>query len=85
MENNKELFVKIVDLEIIDEDIKGTFDDQDYKYEKNYSIVKEGENSKKQTIKITFIESTNRDLFVKVGTITSQCYKCLKYAHIAKY
>jgi hypothetical protein len=32
MENNKEVFVKMVDLEIIDEDIKGTFDDQSYKY-----------------------------------------------------
>ena len=34
MENNKEAFVKMVDLEIMDEDIKRTLDEQGFKYER---------------------------------------------------
>ncbi|CAF1323168.1 unnamed protein product [Rotaria sordida] len=100
MENNKEAFVKMVDLEIRDEDIKGALDDQGFKYEKITRLLNK-EKIPTKTIKITFIDSTNRDLFVKVGlqidsmhfiaeaanhnNKPSQCYKCLKYGHIAKY
>ncbi|CAF3281340.1 unnamed protein product [Rotaria sp. Silwood2] len=100
MENNKEAFVKMVDLEIMDEDIKGALDDQGLKYEKMTRLLNK-EKIPTKTIKITLIDSTNRDLFVKVGlqiesmhftaeaanhnNQPSQCYKCLKYGHIAKY
>ncbi|CAF1446819.1 unnamed protein product, partial [Rotaria sordida] len=100
MENNKEAFVKMVDLEIMDEDIRRALDDQGFKYKKIIRLLNK-EKTPTKTIKITFIDSTNRDLFVKVGlqidsmhfiaeaanhnNKPSQCYKCLKYGHIAKY
>jgi hypothetical protein len=100
MENNKEAFVKWVDLEINDEDIKETLEVQGFKCEKIIRLLNK-EKIPTKTIKITFIDSTNRDLFVKIGLqIESmhfkaepanhnnkppQCYKCLKYGHIAKY
>ncbi|CAF3603884.1 unnamed protein product [Rotaria socialis] len=100
MENNKEAFIKRVDLEIVDDDIKRTLDEKGFKYEKIKRLLNKDKIPTK-TIKITFIDSTNRDLFVKLGmqidsmhfiaepanhnNKPSQCYKCFKYDHIAKY
>ncbi|CAF2792908.1 unnamed protein product [Rotaria sp. Silwood2] len=100
LENNKEAFVKKIDLEISEEDIKQTLDDQGYKYEKITRLINK-ENKPLKTVKITFLDSFNRDLFVKLGLqIDSmhfiveaaaynnkpcQCYKCFKYGHVAKY
>ncbi|CAF4844888.1 unnamed protein product, partial [Rotaria socialis] len=100
MENNKEAFIKRVDIEIMDDDIKRTLDEQGFKYEKITRLLNKDKLPTK-TIKITFIDSTNRDLFVKLGmqidsmhfiaepanhnNKPSQCYKCFKYGHIAKY
>jgi hypothetical protein len=100
MESNKEAFVKLVDLEILDDDIKHTLDEQGFKYERITRLLNK-EKIPIKTIKITFIDSTNRDLVVKIGlqidsmhfvaeaanhtNKPSQCYKCLKFGHIAKY
>ncbi|CAF2000809.1 unnamed protein product [Rotaria magnacalcarata] len=66
MENNKEAFVKMVDLEIMDEDIKSALEDQEFKYEKVTRLLNK-EKILIKTIKITFVDSANRDLFVKLG------------------
>lgn len=100
MENNKEAFVKRVDLEISEEDIKRTLDEQGFKYEKITRLTNK-EKILLKTVKITFLDSYNRDLFVKLGlqidsmyfnaepancnNKPSQCYKCFKYGHVAKY
>ncbi|CAF1296399.1 unnamed protein product [Rotaria sp. Silwood1] len=100
LENNKEAFVKKVDLEISDEDIKQTLNEQGFKYEKITRLMNK-EKIPLKTIKITFSDSSNRDLFVKLGlqidsmhfnvepakhnNTPSQCYKCFKYGHVAKY
>jgi hypothetical protein len=100
MENNKEAFVKKIDLEISDDDIMQALDDQGFKYEKITRLTNK-EKVLLKTVKITFLDSTNRDLFVKLGlqidsmhfivepanhnNKPSQCYKCFKYGHVAKY
>jgi hypothetical protein len=100
MENNKEAFVKKIDLEITDDDVKRTLEEQGFKYEK-ISRLTNKEKILLKTVKITFIDSLNRDLFVKHGlqidsmyftaepahhnNKPSQCYKCFKYGHVAKY
>ena len=100
LENNKEAFVKKIDLEINEEDIKQVLDDQGYKYEK-ITRLNNKENLPLKTVKITFLDSYNRDLFVKLGLQLDsmhflvevathnnkpcQCYKCFKFGHVAKY
>ncbi|CAF0992945.1 unnamed protein product [Adineta steineri] len=100
LENNKEAFVKKIDLEISEADIEQALDNQGYKFEKITRLMNK-ENMPLKTIKITFQDSFNRDLFVKLGLqIDSmhfkvepatynnrpcQCYKCFRYGHVAKY
>ena len=100
LENNKELFVKEIDLEIIEDDIGQTLTQQGYKIEK-VSRLKDKDNLPLKTLKITFSDSYNRDLCVKIGlqidsmhflvepanhiNTPMQCYKCFKYGHVAKY
>lgn len=100
MENNKEAFVKKIDLEISEDDISRTLDEQGFKYEKVTRLTNK-EKTLLKTVKITFSDSLNRDLFVKLGlridsmffnaepanhnNKPSQCYKCFKYGHVAKY
>jgi hypothetical protein len=99
-ENNKQVFVKKIDLEINEEDIKQSLDEKGYKFDSITRLQNKDKISLK-TIKITFADSTNRDLFVKLGlqidsmhfiaeaanhnNKPSQCYKCFKYDHVGKY
>ncbi|CAF4070041.1 unnamed protein product [Rotaria sp. Silwood1] len=100
LENNKEAFVKRIDLEITEDEIKQVLEEQGYKVEKISRLVNK-EKEPLKTIKITFTNSYNRDLFVKLGlqidsmhfvsepakynNKPAQCYKCFKFGHIAKY
>jgi hypothetical protein len=100
LENNKEAFVKRVDLEITQEDIKNALQEQGLKHENIYRLLNKDKLPTK-TVKITFTDPSNRDLFVKYGlqidsmhfaaesanhnNKPSQCFRCFKFGHIAKY
>jgi hypothetical protein len=100
LENNKEAFIKRIDLEITEDEIKEALVEQGYKFEKISRLVNK-EKEPLRTVKITFTNSYNRDLFVKLGlqidslhfvsepakysNKPAQCYKCFKFGHIAKY
>ncbi len=100
MENIKEAFVKKVDVEISDDAIKRTLDEQAFKFVKITRLTNK-EKMLLKTVKIIFLDSTNRNLFIKLGLQIdsmhfiaepanhnhkpSQCYKCFKYGHVAKY
>ncbi|CAF0736271.1 unnamed protein product [Adineta steineri] len=100
LDNNKEAYVKQIDLEITEDEIKQVLEEQGYKAEKITRLVNK-DNEPLKTIKITFINAYNRDLFVKLGlqidsmhfiaepakynNKPAQCFKCFKFGHIAKY
>lgn len=100
LDNNKEAFVKQIDLEITEDEIKQVLEEQGYKSEKITRLVNK-DNQPLKTIKITFANAYNRDLFVKLGlqidsmhfvaepakfnNKPAQCFKCLKFGHVAKY
>lgn len=100
IEKNKEAYVKKLDLEIGEEEIKHALDEQGFRYHQVLRLINK-EKTPLKTVKITFIDAQNRDLFVKLGlqidsmhfisepatqnNKPSQCYKCFKYGHVAKY
>ena len=66
LENNKEAFVKRVDLEITQEDMKNALQELGLKHENIYRLINKDKLPTK-TVKITSTDPSNRDLCVKYG------------------
>ncbi|CAF5010558.1 unnamed protein product [Rotaria sp. Silwood1] len=100
-DTEKVAFVKRVDLKIPEKRIADSLEGNAFNVENVIRLASEEKNQPTQTIKITFNDPQNRNIFLQTGLqIDSmhfiaepgrqkskpvQCYLCLKYNHVAKF
>ena len=100
LETDKTAFVKLIDLEITENEIKEALTTKKLEFQSVMRLFNK-EKAPLKTVKIIFNDAHNRNTFVQIGLqIDSmhfiaekanqnnkppQCFKCMQFGHVAKY
>ena len=101
LDADKEAYVKNVDLDIQEQDIREELEQNGFQIENLSRIFKKDNSGPTRTLKVTFTDNQNRNSFVQTGlqiqhmhfpaeranhnAKPTQCYICLQYGHVSKY